>query len=284
MGQPASVRDRTLARPFPPTHRRMASRSRTTKSSAARGPQGTARPGADPIYRQRGRQGIRESIPHEVACLSYTQEVTGSSPVPPAAIKPLQIARNGCRCERRRMPRWWGLGCIRRAPGFFGSAFGSRSPGSGAAHPVFKTGMAGQPPAWKVRFLRRVVTGNFRPSGLFRPSAGRKGDALPWVNAGQRRPLWWCRRSLSRSPERVRPSAQVPLLIRRQAFDGEASAWHRTRAVGRGPCATPEQTTMVLGETDPMRVLDEGSEQSRPRVRPVASASLPAGATSLEVP
>jgi hypothetical protein len=121
MGQPASVRDRTLARPFPPTHRRMASRSRTTKSSAARGPQGTARPGADPIYRQRGRQGIRESIPHEVASLSYTQEVTGSSPVPPAAIKPLQIDRNGCRCERRRMPRWWGLGCIRRAPGFFGS-------------------------------------------------------------------------------------------------------------------------------------------------------------------
>ena len=25
------------------------------------------------------------------------------------------------------------------------------------AHPVFKTGRAGQPPAWKVRFLRRVV-------------------------------------------------------------------------------------------------------------------------------
>ena len=27
------------------------------------------------------------------------------------------------------------------------------------AHPVFKTGRAGQPPAWKVRFLRRVVAG-----------------------------------------------------------------------------------------------------------------------------
>ena len=26
--------------------------------------------------------------------------------------------------------------------------------------PVFKTGRAGQPPAWKVRFLRRVVAGN----------------------------------------------------------------------------------------------------------------------------
>ena len=30
------------------------------------------------------------------------------------------------------------------------------------AHPVFKTGRAGQPPAWKVRFLRRVVAGSER--------------------------------------------------------------------------------------------------------------------------
>jgi hypothetical protein len=31
------------------------------------------------------------------------------------------------------------------------------------AHPVFKTGRAGQPPAWKVRFLRRVVSDTSSP-------------------------------------------------------------------------------------------------------------------------
>jgi hypothetical protein len=33
------------------------------------------------------------------------------------------------------------------------------------AHPVFKTGRAGQPLAWKVRFLRRVVAASVRYSG-----------------------------------------------------------------------------------------------------------------------
>ena len=36
--------------------------------------------------------------------------------------------------------------------------------------PVFKTGRAGQPPAWKVRFLRRVVP---LPSPVSQPSAGQ---------------------------------------------------------------------------------------------------------------
>src|SRR5581483_10975772 len=43
-------------------------------------------------------------------------------------------------------------------PGFGPKPYDHPRRGTGlVAHPVFKTGRAGQPPAWKVRFLRRVV-------------------------------------------------------------------------------------------------------------------------------
>ncbi len=56
--------------------------------------------------------------------------------------------------ERPYHPTWRGTGLV--------------------AHPVFKTGRAGQPPAWKVRFLRRVATGV-----IVRFSAFRLGRHVP---------------------------------------------------------------------------------------------------------
>jgi hypothetical protein len=53
------------------------------------------------------------------------------------------------------------------------------------AHPVFKTGRAGQPPAWKVRFLRRVVA----EDNACRSGDHRCGDTLPAVREDDLRVL-----------------------------------------------------------------------------------------------
>src|SRR5579864_7443186 len=54
-------------------------------------------------------------------------------------------------------------GAFPPTPGFGPKPYDHPRRGTGlVAHPVFKTGRAGQPPAWKVRFLRRVVAGNGR--------------------------------------------------------------------------------------------------------------------------
>jgi hypothetical protein len=46
------------------------------------------------------------------------------------------------------------------------------------ARPVFKTGRAGQPPAWKVRFLRRVVAVPRDPDSFIATAIYEAGAAL----------------------------------------------------------------------------------------------------------
>ena len=76
------------------------------------------------------------------------------------------------------------------------------------AHPVFKTGRAGQPPAWKVRFLRRVVAGNHGfvgdaregvlPHDLLDPVGGVAAPSSRDLGPGHRAsPGWRDRRAAS---------------------------------------------------------------------------------------
>ena len=66
----------------------------------------------------------------------------------------------GSRDDRRRIDRRSPSASSERALCSIGPLYDHGRRGTGlVAHPVFKTGRAGQPPAWKVRFLRRVVAG-----------------------------------------------------------------------------------------------------------------------------
>ena len=84
----------------------------------------------------------------------------GASPVPRRW--PCIAATRSTRPSRARSSRGCRSGAIRRRPpGHLPAPYDQQRRGTGlVAHPVFKTGRAGQPPAWKVRFLRRVVAVN----------------------------------------------------------------------------------------------------------------------------
>ena len=135
---------------------------------------------------------------------------------------------------------------------------GSTSGKRVSSHLVFKTGRAGQPPAWKVRFLRRVVDADSGSSRELRPPSGRKGDPLRWVSTGQRRPSYWPRRSPSRSPERTRRGAKtaigrngsparVAIATERRSFTPEVAGSSSVAPVSRSEPDCASIRAFVLG-------------------------------------
>jgi hypothetical protein len=88
--------------------------------------------------------------------------------------------------------------------------------GECSSDPAFKTGRAGQPPAWKVRFLRRVAQGFSWYSVESGLAASREGEAPPRVNTGQFRPRHSPRHSPQYSHERGLGGAVEEARPRRQ--------------------------------------------------------------------